>query len=78
MGKEPIQKVKIKDIPKGGLFIYRKEAWRSLGKLLSSSHSCTAQKVFVNKHGTEIYTANADFSDHFKVRPYYGNLPILK
>lgn len=78
MKKELIQKVEIKDIPKGGLFIYRKEVWRSLGKLLSSSHSCTAQKVFVNKHDTEVYTANADFSDHFKVRPYVGKLPILK
>lgn len=77
MRKEYIPKIEIKDIPKGGLFIYRKEVWRSLGKLIATSHSCTAQKAFVNKWGTEIHTTNADFSDHFKVRPC-GNLPILK
>ena len=69
MEKESIQKVKMKDIPKGGLFIYRKEVWRSLGKLLASSHSCTAQKAFVNEYGTEIKCEFKPF-DKVLVRDY--------
>lgn len=37
MEKELTQKVEIKDIPRYGLFIYRKEVWRSLGKLRAES-----------------------------------------
>lgn len=75
MEKELTQKVEIKDIPRYGLFIYRKEVWRSLGKLRAESHSTSAQKVFMNEHGTEVYTANADFIDGLKVTPYEGELP---
>lgn len=77
MEKELTQKVEIKDIPRYGLFIYRKEVWRSLGKLRAESHSTSAQKVFVNEHGTEVYTANADFIDGLKVTPYEGELPKI-
>lgn len=77
MEKELTQKVEIKDIPRYGLFIYRKEVWRSLGKLRAESHSTSAQKVFMNELGTEIYTANADFIDSLKVTPYDGELPKI-
>lgn len=71
------KKVEIKDISRYGLFIYRKEVWRSLGKLRAESHSTSAQKVFMNEHGTEVYTANADFIDGLKVTPYEGELPKI-
>lgn len=75
--EEEIQKVEIKDIPKFGLFIYRKHIWRSLGKLIEGSRSITAQKVFVNEYGSEVCTDNADFSESFKVKPYIGDLNWL-
>ena len=77
MEKELTQKVEIKDIPRYGLFIYRKEIWRSLGKLIAESHSTTAQKVFMNEHDTEVSTENADFIDGLKVTPYDGELPKM-
>lgn len=77
MEKELTQKVEIKDIPRYGLFIYRKEVWRSLGKLRAESHVTSAQKVFMNEHGTEVYTANADFIDGLKVTSYEGELPKI-
>lgn len=77
MEKELTQKVEIKDIPRFGLFIYRKEIWRSIGKLVKDSHSTSAQKVFMNEKGIEVYTANADFIDGLKVTPYEGELPKI-
>ena len=68
-------KVEVKTIPLHGLFIHRKQVWRSLGKLRAESHSTSAQKVFMNEYGTEVYTANADFIDGLKVTPYEGELP---
>lgn len=72
------QKVAVKDIQKYGLFLYRKQVWRSLGKLSQTSHSVTAQKVFVAKEGYEVCTENADFSEHFLVEPYGGDLEYVK
>lgn len=60
-------KVEVKTIPLHGLFIHRKQVWRSLGKLRAESHSTTAQKVFMNEHDTEVSTENADFIDGLKV-----------
>ena len=77
MEKELIQKVEIKDIPKYSLFIYRKEKWRSIGKIVEGSHSITAQKVFVNEYGSEVCVSNADFSEHLRVKPYVGDLDWL-
>lgn len=77
MEKELTQKVEIKDIPRYGLFIYRKDVWRSLGKLRAESHSTLAQKVFINEHNTEVSTENADFIDSLKVTPYEGELPKI-
>lgn len=77
MEKELTQKVEIKDIPRYGLFIYRKEVWRSLGKLRAESHSTLAQKVFINEYNTEVSTENADFIDGLKVIPYEGELPKI-
>lgn len=31
----------------------------------------------MNEHGTEVYTANADFIDGLKVTPYEGDLPKI-
>lgn len=47
-------KVEVKTIPLHGLFIYRKQVWRSLGKLRAESHSTSAQKVYMNEHNTEV------------------------
>lgn len=47
-------KVEVKTIPLHGLFIHRKQVWRSLGKLRAESHSTSAQKVFMNEHNTEV------------------------
>ena len=66
-------KVEVKTIPLHGLFIYRKQVWRSLGKLRAESHSTSAQKVYMNEHNTEVYTKNADFIDGLKVTPYNGS-----
>ena len=63
-------KVEVKTIPLHGLFIHRKQVWRSLGKLRAESHSTSAQKVFMNEHNTEVSTENADFIDGLKVTPY--------
>ena len=70
-------KVEVKTIPLHGLFIHRKQVWRSLGKLRAKSHSTSAQKVFMNEHNTEVYTENADFIDGLKVTPYDGELPKI-
>lgn len=77
MEKELTQKVEIKDIPRYGLFIYRKDVWRSLGKLRAESHSTSAQKVFINEYNTEVSTENADFIDSLEVTPYEGELPKI-
>lgn len=68
-------KVEVKTIPLHGLFIHRKQVWRSLGKLRAESHVTSAQKVYMNEYGTEVYTENADFIDSLKVTPYNGELP---
>ena len=70
-------KVEVRTIPLHGLFIHRKQVWRSLGKLRAESHSTTAQKVFMNEHNTEVSTENADFIDGLKVTPYDGELPKI-
>lgn len=70
-------KVEVKTIPLHGLFIHRKQIWRSLGKLREESHVTSAQKVFINEHCTEVYTENADFIDGLKVIPYDGELPKI-
>lgn len=70
-------KVEVRTIPLHGLFIHRKQVWRSLGKLRAESHSISAQKVFMNEHNTEVYTENADFIDGLKVIPYDGELPKI-
>ena len=70
-------KVEVKTIPLHGLFIHRKQVWRSLGKLRAESHSTSAQKVYMHEYNTEVYTENADFIDGLKVTPYYGELPKI-
>lgn len=70
-------KVEVRTIPLYGLFIYRKQVWRSLGKLRAESHVTTAQKVHMNEYGTEMSTENADFIDDLKVTPYDGEPPKI-
>lgn len=70
-------KVELKTILLHGLFIYRKQVWRSLGKLRAESHSISAQKVYMNEYNTEVYIENADFIDGLKVTPYNGELPKI-
>jgi len=68
-------KVEIITIPVDGLFLYRNKVWRSLGKLVETSHSVTAQRVLKNEHGTEVNMENADFTEHLLVEPYDGEVP---
>ena len=70
-------KVEVKTIPLHGLFVHRKQVWRSLGKRRAESHSTSAQKVFINEFNTEVSTENADFIDGLKVTPYEGELPKI-
>ena len=70
-------KVEIKTIPEHGLFIYRKQVWRSMGKLIAESHSTTAQRVVLNKDGIELNNENADFIDNLRVTPYNGEVPKM-
>lgn len=72
-------KVEIKSIPLYGLFICDKHVWRSLGNIRKESFVISAQKVYMNEYGTEVYTDNGDSIEDFKVIPYYGELlKILK
>ena len=70
-------KVEVKTIPLHGLFVHRKQVWRSLGKLRAESHVISAQKVYMNEHNTEVYTENADFIEGLKVTLYNGKLPKI-
>lgn len=72
---QKIKKVAIKEIPVNGLFLHRKQVWRSLGKLNPQGHSVTAQRVLRNEHDTEICMENADFTEHLLVKPYEGEVP---
>lgn len=71
-------KVRISTIPKHGLFLHKKQVWRSLGRLSPESHSVTAQRVAVNQHGSEVCLQNADFIGRFLVEPYKGDVPIIE
>lgn len=35
-------KIEIKNLPEHGLFLHRNQVWRSMGKLIVTSHSITA------------------------------------
>lgn len=72
-----MKKVEIVTIPVDDLFIYKKQVWRSLGKLINDSHSVTAQKVKINKYGTEVVVGTADFIETLLVEPYDGEVPTL-
>lgn len=53
-------KVEVRTIPLHGLFIHRKQVWRSLGKLRAESHSTTAQKVFMNEQDIKEFHEDAE------------------
>ena len=72
-----VTKVEVRTIPLHGLFIHRKQVWRSLGKLRAESHCTTAQKVYMNEYNTEVCTENADFIDGLKVTPDDRELPKI-
>lgn len=72
------QRIVISELDKHDLFLYKKQVWRSLGKLLPESHSVTAQRVAVNQHGCEVCLENADFTEHLLVEPYKGDVPSIK
>lgn len=64
-------KVEVRTIPLHGLFIHRKQVWRSLGKLRAESHSTSAQKVFMNEH-VPIYIEKG-IGNEFDVYPFTDN-----
>lgn len=77
-GKRIRQRIVITGLTKHDLFLYRKQVWRSLGKLRPESHSVTAQRVAVNQYGCEVCLQNADFTEHLLVEPYKGDVPSIK
>lgn len=70
-------KVEIKNIPKHELFLHHNQVWRSMGKLVATSHSITAQRVVLNEEGIELNNENADFLDTLLVTPYFGEVPKM-
>lgn len=68
-------KIEIKNLPEHGLFFHRNQVWRSMGKLIVTSHSITAQRVVLNKEGIELNNENADFIETLLVTPYLGEVP---
>lgn len=68
-------KIEIKNLPEHGLFLHRNQVWRSMGKLIVTSHSTTAQRVVLNKEGIELNNENADFIETLLVTPYLGEVP---
>lgn len=70
-------KTEIKNLPTHGLFIHRKQVWRSMGKLIATSHSITAQRVVLNEEGIELNNENADFIETLLVTPYLGEVPKM-
>jgi hypothetical protein len=68
-------KIEIKNLPEHGLFLHRNQVWRSMGKLIVTSHSITAQRVVLNKEGIELNNENADFIETLLVTPYLGEVP---
>ena len=71
-------KTKIESLEKWALFEHHKQVWRSLGHLIPGSHYVTAQRVWKDKNGIEMYTENADFSKWARVKPYNGPIPLIK
>lgn len=71
-------KVEIESLEKWALFEHHKQVWRSLGHLIPGSHYVTAQRVWKDKNGIEMYTENADFSKWARVKPYNGPIPLIK
>lgn len=70
-----VTKIEIKNLPEHGLFLHRNQVWRSMGKLIVTSHSITAQRVVLNKEGVELNNENADFIETLLVIPYLGKMP---
>lgn len=68
-------KIEIKNLPEHGLFLHRNQVWRSMSKLIVTSHSITAQRVVLNKEGIELNNENADFIETLLVTPYLGEVP---
>lgn len=70
-------KTEIKNLPEHGLFLHRNQVWRSMGKLVATSHSITAQRVFLNEQGIELNCENADFIETLLVTPYLEKVPAM-
>lgn len=68
-------KTEIKNLPEHGLFLHRNQVWRSMGKLIATSPSTTAQRVVLNEEGIELSNENTDFIDSLQVTPYFGEVP---
>lgn len=67
-----MKKVQLKEIGAGGLFIHRKQLWRSLGYLCEGSHTVTAERIQTiadHRHGEVYDTPAADYSDAMMVEP---------
>lgn len=70
-------KIEIKNLPEHGLFLHRNQVWRSMGKLIVTSHSITAQRIVLNEEGIELNNENADFIETLLVTPYLGEVPKM-
>lgn len=72
-----VTKIEIRTLPLHALFIHRKQVWRSMGKLVATSHSITAQRVVLTEEGIELNCENADFIETLLVTPYLGEVPKM-
>lgn len=70
-------KIEIKNLSEHGLSLHHNQVWRSMDKLVATSHSTTAQRVVLNKEGIELNNENADFIDSLQVTPYFGKVPKM-
>lgn len=68
-------KTEIKNFPEHGLFLHRNQVWRSMGKLIATNPSTTAQRVVLNEEGIKLSNENVDFIDSLQVTPYFGKVP---
>lgn len=73
-----VTKIEIKNLLEHGLFLHRNQVWRSMGKLIITSHSITAQRVVLTEEGIELNNENADFIKTLLVIPYLGEVPKME
>lgn len=71
-------KVMVESLEKWALFEHHKQVWRTLEHLIPGRHYISAQRVWKDEKGIEVYTEEANFSKWARVKPYDGPIPLIK